>query len=203
MRQTPTTGRHHHYPTTGTDHHDRYRPPRQQRHDRNSSHRLAWPARPTPVPASRVLGHRVGGGRARAACQCGAQLIRIETTAAVVSIRCSRSPVCAGGAGGYGQCFGTDGRERTLRRGRGCRGACGLAGVGVRQANHGRGLTAAEPVGASRWLMVRGDGQTESVAARGGRGTGSAMGRLGAVGALTMRERRGRATRIRAPPAQR
>ena len=66
-----------------------------------------------------------------------------------------------------------------------------------------RGLTAAEPAGESRWLMVRGDGQTESVPAREGRGTGSGIGRLADGGALAMRRRRGRAARIRAPQARR
>ena len=54
--------------TTGSD-----RRPRQKPHARDGPHRLAWPARPTPIPASRVLGHRVSRGRVRAACQCGAE----------------------------------------------------------------------------------------------------------------------------------
>ena len=62
-----------------------------------------------------------------------------------------------------------------------------------------RGLTAAEPAGASRSVMVGGDGQTERVPAREGPGPGGEIGRLAAGGALARRGRRGRAARIRAP----
>jgi len=76
-----------------------------------------------------------------------AEPIRIETTAAVVSIRCSRSPV---GGAGYGQCLGTDGRKRALRRPTGVRGPLGRALARVEQAIHASGPRAREPAWASR-----------------------------------------------------
>ena len=66
-----------------------------------------------------------------------------------------------------------------------------------------QGLTAAEPAGESRWLMVRGDGQTESVPAREGRGPGSEIRRVAAVGWSRCAGADGRAARIRAPQARR
>ena len=64
-------------------------------------------------------------------------------------------------------------------------GPVGMRGLGF-EKRFTRGVTAAEPAGESGWLMVRGDGQTESVPAREGRGTGSAIGRCAAGGAVAM-----------------
>ena len=54
-------------------------------------------------------------------------------------------------------------------------GPVGMRGPGSEKV-FTRGLTAAEPAGASRSLMVRGDGQTERVPARKDRGPGGESG---------------------------